>query len=156
MPDTEFRPDLLLRLADHLEHGKLGHKVFDFSMFNSAEHGKHNTCGTAGCAIGECPILFPDSWEFVLYTPQLRHKHSHVYAFEAAEIFFGLTSDESSELFAGHERDIDLTNDAKSPWNDKLLYSDAPKEQVAAGIRSFVEWRKTNPPYKQPTTDAED
>ena len=44
----------LLRLADHLDHGKLGHEEFDFKQYNDTTE---SMCGTAGCAIGECPIL---------------------------------------------------------------------------------------------------
>ncbi len=46
----------LLALADHLERGKLGHEKFDFGCYNNTDS---NVCGTAGCGIGECPILFP-------------------------------------------------------------------------------------------------
>lgn len=51
----------LLKLADHLLHGQLGHKVFDFGQYNDCTEAR---CGTAGCAIGECPIVWPNEWEF--------------------------------------------------------------------------------------------
>lgn len=50
----------LRKLADHLMHGKLGHKRFDFNEYNLPSEGfDEKGCGTAGCAIGECPIVFP-------------------------------------------------------------------------------------------------
>ena len=39
---------------------KLGHKIFNFSIYND----ETNSCGTAGCMAGELPILFPHSWVF--------------------------------------------------------------------------------------------
>lgn len=57
----------LLKLAAHLEKGKLGHKVFAFAYINANARGlelKRNGCGTMGCAIGECPIAFPNDWRF--------------------------------------------------------------------------------------------
>lgn len=53
----------LLKLADHLEYGKLGHESFNFKQITTVtEIG--NFCGTNGCGIGECPIAFSDDWEF--------------------------------------------------------------------------------------------
>lgn len=52
----------LLKLIRHLERGKLHHKVFDFSTWD--EGPKINGCRTNGCAVGECPGLFPRQWNF--------------------------------------------------------------------------------------------
>lgn len=54
----------LLKLAEHLEVGELGHEVFDFTVYGG--------CGFAGCALGECPTVFPDDWAFRGLTPMLR------------------------------------------------------------------------------------
>jgi hypothetical protein len=61
----------LLKLADHLISGKLGHKVFDFALFNGGfnsgvDWSKPNICGTNGCAIGELPVVWPKifKWQF--------------------------------------------------------------------------------------------
>ena len=58
----------LEKLANHLLHGKLGHETFDFSKYNNGSFGKYaeerlKYCGTAGCAIGECPFVF-EEWLF--------------------------------------------------------------------------------------------
>lgn len=58
----ETRYDRLLQLADHLEKGKLIHREFNFYYFNFGEEDETG-CGTAGCAIGECPAIFPE-WKF--------------------------------------------------------------------------------------------
>lgn len=50
----------LLTLANHLKYGKLGHEKFDFSIYNNATA----KCGTMGCALGECPIIWPEDWKF--------------------------------------------------------------------------------------------
>lgn len=55
----------LQKLIDHLDHGKLGHPVFNFGQWNDGE--KVNHCRTNGCAIGECPVLFPLQWTFRTY-----------------------------------------------------------------------------------------
>lgn len=54
-----IRTDRLRQLADHLLNGKLGHQIFNFAFYNDRFINK---CGTSGCAIGECPIVFPDDW----------------------------------------------------------------------------------------------
>ncbi len=51
----------LIQMAEHLESGKLGHEVFDFSTVNDIFLPK---CGTAGCAIGELPIIWPNNWKW--------------------------------------------------------------------------------------------
>ena len=53
----------LLKLANHLLKGKLGHKRFDFSVFNQ-HYKSNNLCGSRGCALGEMPIVWPKQWRF--------------------------------------------------------------------------------------------
>jgi len=62
-----MREDRLLILADHLLYGSLGHKVFDFNTYNTYDNpfekpleGVPRGCGTHGCAIGECPVIWPE------------------------------------------------------------------------------------------------
>lgn len=57
----KVRVSRLRKLARHLRSGKLGHKEFNFGVWNDASGPR---CGTAGCAIGECPILFREDWRF--------------------------------------------------------------------------------------------
>jgi len=117
----------LLKLAKHLESGKLGHKEFDFRIID-------RTCGSAGCALGELPFAFPDAWrldtlEFSAYLI----KDSEGDCFEDACIFFDLSSEEVDTLFIPG---------MDAPWLERVLYDEATRYDVADSIRKFVEWKK--------------
>jgi hypothetical protein len=92
----------LLQLAEHLETGQLGHKDFTMRDWNNGPYDEKG-CGTAGCAIGECPIVFPKEWEFASqyggYFPLLRGQPSGSLVMESVVKFFGNTTGVSS-LFA--------------------------------------------------------
>lgn len=106
----------LLKLAEHLESGKLGHKEFDMSTWNSANGPE---CGTSGCAVGECPIIWPEDWKFG------PHGHPTVRAYSvyaSAQIWFGLTITECYDLF----------------MPDSYPQNHITPKVVAARIRSFV------------------
>lgn len=121
----------LLKLAEHLETGKLGHEVFDFSQYNNSGT---NICGTAGCAIGECPIIWPNEWVFNwLGTPILKDENNSL---KSAIIFFQIKEAERMHLFEPNKQIISL-------YDGEHLFSNATKEQVAANIREFVK-RKEN------------
>lgn len=120
----------LLKLAEHLETGKLGHEKFDFQVLNSfyGEERVPHSCGTNGCALGECPIVFPRYWKFDYSgQPVLQGLED---AFDSAIKFFQINKDESNGLFAP----------AKTrPWAPgKILRSNAKRKQVARSIRQFV------------------
>lgn len=125
----------LLKLAKHLRSGKLGHKKFNFAKINANLTGLEiysNGCGAIGCAIGECPIAFPDDWEFRDGRPIVNgFKKSTDDCFESAERFFGLTEDQSSHLFAPQ---------CQQPrrYGGVDLDSFATAKQVAANIEAFV------------------
>jgi hypothetical protein len=137
------RDDRLLQLAGHLEIGQLGHDAFDFRVLN---RGRVNAdgCGTSGCALGECPIAFPNDWAFKLHQrdwddrlhyPALKERSENDVlpwtAFEDAAAYFGLTTDETDFLFHPFENDED-NNDLN------YLLGDATRFDVAARIRAFV------------------
>lgn len=66
----------LLKLADHLSSRKLGHTTFDYGTWGTFEQSTDPkvtkrskeqfkvSCSTSGCALGECPTLFPRLWEY--------------------------------------------------------------------------------------------
>jgi hypothetical protein len=126
----------LLKLAEHLETGKLGHEQFDFGHYNvdldlNAAGPK---CGAFGCAIGECPILFPDDWKFDgCGLPSLRI--GSVYASSDARSFFDIDISECDHLFYPDSQVPDLHGGVN-------LGICATKEEVAANIRSFVALKK--------------
>lgn len=137
----------LLKLATHLREGNLGHKKFDFSTFNDIGENESkfakNGCGTLGCAIGECPIVFPKLWHFrarvgssgSIRQPRLKADHSNDETFfpsaKDAGVFFGLDYDSTKGLFFPSNY---------RPWNDTRLGEKATRKQVAASIRQFVKW----------------
>lgn len=117
----------LQQLADHLLTGKLGHKVFYFNCFNKIIIGDlsknpENTCGTHGCAIGECPILWPEYWHFdeVGY-PIIK---GEFFVFDSIQTFFGLSEFDAEYLF--------------TDWHNKKLTGNSTKEEVAAQILLYI------------------
>ncbi len=130
----------LLKLAEHLETGKLGHKIFDFDHINYGKRDERG-CGTNGCAIGELPIVFPRSFKFHTYENihwdgDLTYiPNSGLSAFPAAEDFFGISSDETEKLFCPYGNDGE-------EWG-KLLDNGATRKQVAKNIRAFVAWKQS-------------
>lgn len=125
----------LLKLAKHLESGKLGHEEFNFAQFNNAKEPK---CGTAGCAIGECPIAFPNDWEFRAgQSVALIGSKIRLYTSEShgAKKFFGLTHHQADHLFYPEMQDTKL-------YGGKYLEDDATRHEVASNIRIFVKTMK--------------
>lgn len=124
----------LLKLAEHLDKGKLGHKRFDFRVFNSNVEYKlkkkapiysepgGNVCGTNGCAIGELPFVFPDAVEFSHAGIRFHNRTEDVCS------FFGIDFHEKYFLFFPREYSSDFSR----------LPARAGRHQVAAHIRKFV------------------
>ncbi len=120
----------LRKLADHLESGKLGHAIFRYSEYNDVDAPK---CGTAGCAIGECPIAFPEHWSFSPHGYPVLSKVLELglnpsCLYSGAE-FFDLDSGEFFFLF-----------DPTAPISrgGSPLPPEATAQQVAEHIRKFV------------------
>jgi hypothetical protein len=137
----------LEKLEQHLRRGKLAHKKFDFGCFNSdisfdytyGEKEKNydsprNICGTAGCALGECPAVFKQ-WKFVKDQVVLKNSPHGVHPFADARDFFGLDVDECEHLF---------NPDSQQPniYGGKCLNDTASRIQVAANIRAFINLKK--------------
>jgi len=155
----------LLKLAEHLERGKLGHSVFDFDVMCV-----QRKCGTAGCAIGECPWAFPDEWELVeiysswdngppLLDPQLK-RDSLGDGWDDAKEFFGLTDEQARSLFMPDHAEGDFGSYRR--YNGIRLGKDATPKQVAANIRAFVDMialcssDAAQAPLEAATTSTED
>ncbi len=130
--------DRLLKLADHLEHGQLGHKKFNFGVFNASVNGDHSVkskCGYMGCAIGECPIAFPEDWAFDERGHPCLLENFGLFRFDEECVsgceFFGVNNDEFDHLFVPENQYVKI-------YGGIDLGRDATKEQVAANIRAFV------------------
>lgn len=141
MPDKER----LLKLADHLRNGKLGHKVFDFSVWNEGATYGH-PCGTRGCAIGEMPVIDPEKWTWLIpdsgsgYPSFRRTKifpvlKGHEDVTESGCIYFDISEKQFNMLFTHTD---DRTVDSLPFYGMATLAFNATKEQVAANIEAFV------------------
>ena len=125
----------LLKLAEHLEKGKLAHKKFDFSAYNVEKHDyvpAVRKCGYAGCAIGECPAIFPRQWTWGYTEPHLRNYNGALEsALESAIRFFGLNMSEAAHLFIPEEQTTYY-------YGGRFLTERARRGSVARNIRAFV------------------
>jgi hypothetical protein len=118
----------LLKLAEHLESGKLGHKEFSFACF-----GGRTKCGTAGCAIGECPFVWPESWKHIgiLHPVPVLINGETTNPLDCAQEFFGLSFRQAIHLFIPEDQNAHI-------YGGEFLGADATPRQVASNIRAFV------------------
>ena len=143
-----MRSDRLLVLAAHLKSDRRGHKIFDFGCYSvGVRDPKRNLCGSAGCALGELPVVWPDDWYFgpcsveggsnysVRLKPRGLDIYNSMYVNEGACKWFELSED---ELFALFYADHELKED--SPI--EVLTANATAEQVADRFIAFVKWRE--------------
>ena len=99
-----------MKLADHLDRGKLFHDKFDYEITS-----KDTGCGTAGCALGEAWVIWGDGKAGAVGFGILKARI-------LAENLFGIEHPDITYLFMGGGLPLSST-----------------KEQVAAHIRFFVE-----------------
>jgi len=123
----------LLKLAEHLERGELGHDQFDFSLVTFGPT-KPNGCGSNGCAIGELPMVF-DEWKYQcdgsIRRLSFNGKSTEYGPWEDVESFFDIDSDASDHLFLPEEQNV-------AAFGGEYLEVDATRQQVAFNIRAFV------------------
>lgn len=125
MLTTEIGKQRLLQLAEHLKHGKLAHDRFDFGTIHSVEN-----CGSAGCALGELPTLWPESFFIRPNVGDVRLMPGG----QTIPEFFGITGRDFIDLFfPGH---------ILSWCNNTLLPRSASKDLVADSIIAFVNWEE--------------
>lgn len=117
----------LLKLATHLESGKLGHAKFDFNQFNIGGAGP-DKCGTRGCAIGECPIAFPRQWKFGLDGMPVLRDSVVGWTHSSGEKFFRISTAQFEFLFLPY---------GGSAYPNELDVG-ATASAVAKHIRKFV------------------
>lgn len=128
----------LKRLADHLEFGELAHKEFDIHHYN-VSYDKDgfsiklpiNQCGTAGCAVGECPQLWPEHFRWagnqVGLIGSVDPANGHEYmGLDAAACFFGIPRHKSEDFFLS----VGYKHSSSYPF--------VTREQVAAKIREYL------------------
>lgn len=132
---TENAKDLK-RLAEHLRNGKLIHEKFKFTTFNDGEYDAAG-CGTLGCALGECPAVFPSTWFF--------DKNTHMPAIGKFDSVFDTSLDHAVEFFNLDKEDISSLFCPESQSGMlPTLCNNATKEQVADNIQLFIEMKGFN------------
>jgi hypothetical protein len=120
----------LLKLADHIvDRTKRGHKKFDFSTVTDSIS---NTCGTAGCAMGECPIAFPKSFKFVTGGLVRLKRNSNQWLEKDIAQFFGLSGSQVNHLFYPGLQQTTL-------YGGKPLNMASKAAQVRKNILAFLE-----------------
>lgn len=123
--------DRLLMLASHLRYGELGHDIFDFTTLHS-ENPSH--CKTMGCALGECPTVWPEWWSMdtskdpTLTRPLIRGCYTTL---DSAIKFFGLCAAEVHHLFYPNQQ-------SPGEFGGVFLGSGASRWEVADNIVEFV------------------
>lgn len=130
----------LRKLADHLMRGKQGHARFDFTRYNTGfsdeERMRDDTakCGTAGCAVGECPIVFPRQWKWDFDSDPILRIGPRT-AFRSAIVFFRLDEDQANHLFIPRRQN-------PSTYGGVVLEGDATRQQVVSNIRLFIKLKQ--------------
>jgi len=124
----------LKKLANYLEK-KVKPKYFHLPEFYSdinndydwsgididADLCKDIGCGTAACALGYCPLVFPKDWAVLAGGPRLKSSN-FLSPFSCAEQYFNISMDDVWELFD------------KQGYN----YGEPTAKQVASKIRKLI------------------
>ena len=120
----------LRKLAEHIvDRSKRGHKKFDFGKVSN---GSANTCGTSGCAMGECPVAFPRSFKFDVGGLIRLRKDSEDHMDNDVAKFFGLDLNQVNHLFYPGLQQPFL-------YGGKTLDISATARQVSKNILAFLE-----------------
>jgi len=103
---SKIRVGRLRKLAKHLRGEHLAHYKFNFCVYARGKMDKDgNYCGTAGCAIGEFPAVWPKEWEWVLddgslYNVIYKNQVVRNYiCYENICEFFSITEEQVNHLF---------------------------------------------------------
>jgi len=129
--------DRLEKLAKHLRKPKLGHMKFDFGTFHENGTAKKGFCGTAGCALGECPTAFPRSWKIDNGYVHLIGRG--ISTMSSAQIFFDLHREECEHLFFSYTQNRDWVPSSRK---GRMLGDEATAIQVSNNILHFIKLKK--------------
>lgn len=156
---TEEHIERLEKLLAHARAGcPGGHKEFNLQYFNYRETAvlgciidKTAACGTVGCLAGECPVLWPEAWEWPEEYNGVRLKDELSWGNieeNSLRRWFGLTWDETKSIF-WPGKSACLFDDG---WQStELKNSGATLQEVADNLESFIVnkrkvmgWQKAN------------
>lgn len=135
----------MLKWADHIEKGKLGHERFDMRwLHRSGAYTLDGFCGTVGCALGELPVIFPRLFRFV--GNGVRKIKDDWFVFAALKEHFDITQGEANCLF---DRSPTFRNQERKEqqWSDReffpasILSCSNSRESIAGSMHRFVEWK---------------
>lgn len=143
----------------HLRAGQLAHAKFDFNCINYDPQAPTG-CGTAGCAYGEFPVIFPEDFDFVNPTKyrnlidgdlaavgDILNKTTHATRMgESIPEYLGISRHATSVLFDTG------TNLAAREGVAKLtrlcgiapLHAKATRYEVADNMQTFLDWAKAH------------
>ncbi len=144
-----MRKDLILKLAAHLDSKPP--ETFRFACFTAVPskitEGEIVTelpCGSLCCAIGYLPRVFPDSFYWIgnpIGDAEIRLRNSNKSDFSASSEFFGISIDDSVDLFSPDPPAVYCHESPRffgGPW----CRSDATPAMVADRIRAFIAWKE--------------
>lgn len=139
--------DRLLKLADFLE--KLPRKKFDYDVVTRGEDipRKELDCGTVGCAIGWCPVVFPIQLKYrrrerFELGPMIYNKEGLNFGFRESKPtppvreFFGVSLEESQALFNPYRQE------ARYALGMRAVNEKSTPKAVAKNIRLFVKHKE--------------
>lgn len=116
----------LLTLARHLQNNR-GYKLFDFGFI-----WREDSCGTAGCALGELQFCFPDNFgRKETEDAACSGSRKCLGFFDKVYEFFDVNEDEANHLFESGEQNVE-------DFGGKELSRFATAREVANNIRDFV------------------
>jgi hypothetical protein len=114
-------------------------KRFDFRCVNYSETANHvEGCGSAGCLMGEFPLIFPENWEFVSGDVKFIGDSSGNSNDDGAIVdddvcsFFGLDDAQYRHLFFPN-RQIPVH------YGGRVLRSFSTRKEVIDNLKIFIE-----------------
>lgn len=132
----KFHLDRLTKLGKHLLKKKLGHVKFNFNRYHDNGNAPEGFCGTAGCALGECPVVFPRSWKFEDGEPVTRGEN---YPNSSACGFFGINYEDAYHLFMPGSQEKKLLHPSRKGME---LVGGSTAKEVSQNILHFVKLKK--------------
>ena len=150
-----MRSDRLLVLAAHLKSDRRGHKRFAmWTVTQGPRDPERYGCGTAGCAFGELPVVWPEIWEFARYKPKSKEYYVKLKSQDSSHRSVQATIHGAMEFFELEEVEVDALffsgHSHNRPALIPVLQSGCTAKQVADRFIAFVKWREEqSAPEKQ-------
>jgi len=139
MSKQKIRVGRLRKLAKHLRGTHRVHEDFCFDTLAEGEFIDGNYCGSAGCAMGEFPAVWPKEWRWeifssaisefeVIHKSQGDHEETN---YRVMADFFSITEEQVRHLFIPYGQNREY-------FSGKSLCDDATRFEVADNIDAFI------------------